>query len=67
MLSIAKSWNTESWEKVRSWRGRTEELRQAAGAMAIPSRRDGLLQVADDYERMAADLEQELKASGVLG
>ena len=53
------------WLQVREWRDRAEQLRQAAKQVAAPSARDGLLNAAEGYDRMATDLERSLSEQGV--
>lgn len=55
----------EGWEQVRLWRDRAAELRQVAKGFGVASARDGLLDVAQNYERLAGDLESRLRAKGV--
>jgi len=55
----------EGWEEVRYWRRRAEELRGAAENLMTPSARDALINIAEKYERMAAELERRLKDQGI--
>jgi len=55
----------ERWEKIAYWRQRAEELRQAADDVAIPSARDRLSALAEQYAHMAAVLERELRDNGI--
>jgi hypothetical protein len=53
------------WNQVREWRDRAEELRRAAEDFGLPLARDGLMEAAESYERMADALEQKLKSLGI--
>jgi hypothetical protein len=53
------------WNQVKEWRDRAEELRRAADDFGLPSARDGLIGAAENYERMANELERKLTALGI--
>jgi hypothetical protein len=53
------------WEQVKEWRNRAEGLRRVAEDFGLPSTRDGLMEAAESYERMADELERKLKTLGV--
>jgi hypothetical protein len=53
------------WNQVREWRDRAEELRRAAEDFGLPLARDGLMEAAENYERMADELERKLTALGI--
>jgi hypothetical protein len=53
------------WEEVKAWRERAKGLRRLAESVELPSAKDGLLQTARNYDRMADDLERKLKLEGV--
>ena len=42
----------ERWKKISHWRGRAEELRHVADGVVIPSAHDGLIKLAEQYERL---------------
>ena len=46
-------------EKIETYRSRAEELRGLAEQMRNPESRDLLLNVANDYEKLAAALERQ--------
>jgi hypothetical protein len=56
------------WNQVREWRNRAEVLRRTAEDFGLPSARDGLIEAAESYERMADEMERKLKTlAGGIG
>jgi hypothetical protein len=53
------------WNQVKEWRNRAEVLRRTAEDFGLPSARDGLIEAAESYERMADELERKLKTLGI--
>jgi hypothetical protein len=47
---------SEGWEQIRVWRARAVQVRQAAEAFDIPSIREGMIVVADKYDRLAHEV-----------
>ena len=53
------------WQQVRVWRDRAEKLRTLADSFPVPLAKDGLQDSARNYDRMADDLERELRREGL--
>lgn len=49
-----------SWENIRRWRARAEELRAVADQFTIPSAQEGLRRAAANYEKLADHAEARL-------
>jgi len=45
--------------RIKEYRGRAEEVRRKAAALAIPSIREEMRKIAEQYEELAARLERE--------
>jgi len=54
----------EPWQRVKDWRQRAEELRRVADNLVSPAK-ENILHSAEDYERMADELERNLKEQGI--
>jgi hypothetical protein len=53
------------WEEVKAWRERAKGLQRLAESVELSSAKEGLLQTARNYDRMADDLERRLRHDGV--
>ncbi|HZU89157.1 MAG TPA: hypothetical protein VE993_07855 [Stellaceae bacterium] len=54
----------DTWEKVKRWRARAEELHTIADQFRNATHREELRRIADTYERLANDAEARLIGRG---